>query len=76
MPKYRKTVCQDEGFSKGMWLFSPIDLRRKYYKCNHCQKQHLVKDGLVKGDKETITSIQETEFRLARRLRKALNLGD
>jgi len=54
MPKYRKTVCQDEGFSKGMWFFSPIDLRKKYYKCNHCQKEHLVKDGIVKDKPVTV----------------------
>lgn len=48
MPKYRKTICQDKGFSNGMWLITPIDLRKKFYFCNHCQKEHLVKEGLVK----------------------------
>jgi hypothetical protein len=47
MPKYRTTICQDEGFSKGMWFYAPIDLRKKFYKCNHCQGLHLVKEGLV-----------------------------
>lgn len=51
MPKYRMTICQDKGYSKGMRFFAPIDLRKKYYKCNHCQKEHLVKDGLVKEKK-------------------------
>lgn len=49
MVKYRMTYCQDEGFSKGMWLFAPIDLRKKYYFCNHCQKNHLTKEGLNKN---------------------------
>jgi len=48
MPKYRVTYCQDPGFSKGMWFHSPIDLRKKYYFCNHCQKDHLTKEGLHK----------------------------
>lgn len=48
MPKYRLTKCQDRGFSNGMWQFSRIDLRKKYYKCIHCQKEHLVKEGFVK----------------------------
>lgn len=47
MPKYRITICQDEGFSKGMWFFAPIDLRKKFYFCNHCQGHHLVKEGVV-----------------------------
>lgn len=50
MVKYRKTICQDESFSKGMWFFAPIDLRKKYYKCNNCQKEHLVKEGVVKNN--------------------------
>lgn len=44
--KYRKTICQDEGFSKGMWFIAPIDRRKKYYLCHHCQKEHLTKEGL------------------------------
>lgn len=52
MPKYRSTICQDEGFSKGMWFFSPIDLRKKYYFCHHCQKEHLVKEGYKPFPKE------------------------
>lgn len=52
MAKYRKTVCQDKGFSKGMWQFSSIDLRKKYYRCHNCQKDHLVKDGFVKEKKK------------------------
>ncbi len=51
MPRYRTTRCQDDGLSKNMWFFSPIDLRKKYYKCNHCQKEHLVKDGVVKDNR-------------------------
>jgi DNA-directed RNA polymerase subunit RPC12/RpoP len=47
MAPYRQTLCQDEGFSKGMMLIAPIDLRKKYYFCPHCQKEHLVKDGLI-----------------------------
>lgn len=47
MPNYRMTYCQDNGFSNGMWLYAPIDLRKKYYKCNHCQNEHLVKEGVV-----------------------------
>lgn len=46
--KYRMTLCQDKGLSKGMWFYTPIDLRKKFYFCNHCQKSHLTKDGLVK----------------------------
>lgn len=53
MSKYRKTICQDEGYTKGMWFLSPIDLRKKYYKCNHCQKKHLLKEGLVKENEAT-----------------------
>jgi hypothetical protein len=48
MAKYRMTYCKDEGFCKGLWYFAPIDLRRKYYKCGHCQKEHLTKEGLKK----------------------------
>lgn len=48
MPKYRVTYCQDQGFSKGMWLYSPIDLRKKHYHCNHCQQKHVTKEGLKK----------------------------
>ncbi len=51
MPPYRMTYCQDEGFSKGMWFYAPIDLRRKEYFCNLCQKKHLVKDGVLKDEK-------------------------
>lgn len=50
MPKYRVTYCQDEGWINGAWLCSAIDLRKKYYFCNHCQKQHLVKEGLKKPE--------------------------
>lgn len=46
--KYRITYCQDEGFSKGMWFFAPIDLRKKFYFCHHCQKEHLTKEGVKK----------------------------
>lgn len=46
MPKYRTTYCQDEGFSKGMWFYAPIDMRKKNYFCHHCQKEHLVKEGM------------------------------
>jgi hypothetical protein len=49
MPKYRLTACQDKGFTGGMWFYGRIDLRKKYYKCDRCQKDHLVKEGLVKG---------------------------
>ncbi len=49
--KYKVTYCQDEGFSKGMWFYSPIDLRKKYYFCNHCQKEHLTKDRLKVDNK-------------------------
>ncbi len=51
MPKYRKTLCQDHGYSKGMGFYAPIDLRKKYYFCNHCQKEHLVKEGIEKKRK-------------------------
>ncbi len=47
MTKFRATICQDEGFSKGMSFFAPIDLRKKFYFCNHCQKEHLTKLGVV-----------------------------
>lgn len=50
MPPYRITICQDKGFSNGMWFFAPIDLRKKYYFCNHCQGWHLVKEGLKKNE--------------------------
>lgn len=46
--KYFMTLCQDEGFTKGMWFFTAIDRRKKFYKCNHCQKIHLTKEGIVK----------------------------
>ena len=45
--KLRKTICQDEGFSKGMAFFCNIDLTKKYYFCHHCQKEHLIKEGLA-----------------------------
>jgi len=48
MAKYRLTICQSKGFSGGMWFFSPVDLRKRFYFCNHCQGHHLVKEGLVK----------------------------
>ena len=48
MTKYRVTICQDEGFTNGMWEYGPVDLRKKFYKCHHCQKDHLVKHGLKK----------------------------
>ena len=48
MPKYRKTICQDEGLSKGMWFYAPIDLRKNYYFCHNCQKNHLTKEGVIK----------------------------
>lgn len=50
MPKYRATICQDKGFSNGTWLFGPIDLRKKYYFCSHCQGKHLTKEGLKKNE--------------------------
>jgi|GEM_PF-3084890 hypothetical protein len=50
--KHVKTFCQDQGFSNGMWLYCPIDLRKKYYFCNHCQKEHLVKEGIRKNNHE------------------------
>jgi len=46
--KYRKTLCQSDGVSKGSLFFAPIDMRKKYYFCNHCQKEHLVKEGVIK----------------------------
>lgn len=46
MAKYRITYCQDEGETLGMWFYAPLDLRKKYYMCNHCQKLHLVKEGV------------------------------
>ena len=49
MPRYQITYCQDEGFSKGMWFYAFIDLRKKYYFCHHCQKNHLVKERLKNG---------------------------
>ena len=49
MPKYRMTYCQDDNLlNKGAFFFAPIDLRKKHYFCHHCQKHHLVKDGLKK----------------------------
>jgi hypothetical protein len=51
MPKYQITICQDTGFTKGMWFILPLDLRKKYYLCHHCQKKHLVKEGLKKEGK-------------------------
>ncbi len=48
MTKYRNTLCQDEGVTKNWWFFAPIDLRKKYYFCHHCQKDHLVNEGVVK----------------------------
>ncbi len=56
MPKYRQTHCQDEGFSKGSWFFAPIDLRKKYYFCHHCQKNHLTKQGLIAPEKADQTT--------------------
>jgi hypothetical protein len=46
MPGYVKTYCQDQGFSNGMWFFAPIDRRKKYYFCHHCQKEHILKEGI------------------------------
>jgi hypothetical protein len=51
MAKYRKSICQDQGFTKGMWQYSSIDLSKKFYFCSHCQKEHLVKEGVVKDKK-------------------------
>jgi hypothetical protein len=45
--KYRITECQDEGMTRGWWYFAPVDLRRKYYHCGHCQKEHLTKEGVI-----------------------------
>lgn len=46
MVQYRITYCQEEGFTKGFCYFAPIDLRKKYYHCGHCQKEHKTKEGL------------------------------
>lgn len=46
MPRSRIMYCQDDGLSKGWWTFQPIDLRRKHYKCLHCQKEHKVKEAI------------------------------
>jgi hypothetical protein len=62
MPKYRNTRCQDPGFSKGMWFYAPIDMRKKYYFCNHCQKEHLVKDGVAK-----IVTLKDTSAKLEKK---------
>ena len=80
MPKYRKTICQDTGFSKGMWFIAPIDLRKKFYFCNNCQKEHLVKEGVVKDENlkknkipktsSSVTSISPLPDKLQRRLIK------
>lgn len=64
MPKYRTTICQDKGFSEGMFFYAPIDLRKKYYKCNHCQGFHLTKEGVVKEESveppsSTVTTLKE-----------------
>lgn len=48
MPRYQTTICQDEGISKGMWFYAPIDMRKKFYFCDLCQRHHLVKDGVIK----------------------------
>lgn len=49
--KYRKTVCSDLDHLKlfiRLWGFQPVDMRKKYFKCVHCKKPHLVKEGVVK----------------------------
>jgi hypothetical protein len=57
MAKYRMTYCQDSGFSKDMWFLGPIDLRKKFYFCHHCQKNHLTKEGLKKNEAKECTGI-------------------
>lgn len=47
--KYHITYCQDPGLSKNMWFYLPIDLRKKYYLCAHCQKEHLTKERLKRA---------------------------
>lgn len=54
MPKCRLTYCQDAEFTKGMWFFSPIDLRKKYYFCHHCQKKHLTKAGINENNRTNV----------------------
>lgn len=46
--KYRKMICQDEGITKGWWYVAEVDLRKRVYKCGHCQKEHLVKAAYEK----------------------------
>lgn len=44
--KYRKTRCTDPSSIKitgPAWGYQPIDLRKKYFICIHCKKEHLVK---------------------------------
>ncbi len=50
MPRYQKTLCQDDGWTKGFWLLCPIDLRKKYYFCSHCGKDHKTREGVEKKD--------------------------
>ncbi len=54
MPKYRMTRCQDPNpLCRGCAFYAPIDLRKKYYLCHHCQKMHLVKDGVIREPKQS-----------------------
>jgi hypothetical protein len=46
MPKYRLIICEDEGLTKNFWGFIPLDLRKKYFLCPHCKKNHLIKKCL------------------------------
>lgn len=76
MPKYRKFICQDNGFSKGMWFIAPVDCRKKYYLCHHCQKLHLVKDALVKEDfkyKVMVETLPAKEIDMLKNLRESIN---
>ena len=52
--KYRSAICTDLEFLKvfpvGGWTYQPIDMRKKYYKCLHCQKDHETKKNVKKEE--------------------------
>ncbi len=53
MPKYRKTICTDPFWMKlnlgTAWGYQPVDLRKKYFTCINCNKEHLVKENVIRN---------------------------
>jgi hypothetical protein len=47
--KVRLTRCATgpKELFGSMWGFQPVDMRKKYFVCIHCKKEHLVKDYLM-----------------------------